>query len=51
MGHQSGSNGEEPEVNSHREISPDEIAVHIKHMRESNQSVFSASIDSMDAED
>ena len=35
LGHQSGSNGYEPEVNSCHEISSNEIAVYIIQMRKS----------------
>ena len=53
LGHQSGSNGMNPEVNSRHEISLDEtsIYIYIRQMRESNLPLFSASIDSMDVED
>ena len=38
-------------MNSRYEISPDEVAIHIKRMRESNPLVFSTSIDSLDVEE
>ena len=44
LGHQSSSNGENPEVSSHKEISLDEIVTHI---REFNSPVFSDDINSM----
>ena len=51
LGHQSGSNGEDSEVNSFHEISPNEIAIYIRRMREYNKPVFSDSIDSMSVEE
>ena len=51
LGHQSGLNGVDLKVNSHHEISPNEIAIYIRWMRESNPPLFSASIDSIDVED
>ena len=50
LGHQSGSNGENPEVNSRHEISLDKISVYIRRMRESNLLMFSDDIDFMSAE-
>ena len=40
LGRQSGSNEEAPKVNSRYEISPDDIAVHIRWMRESAPPLF-----------
>ena len=37
-------------MNSHREISPDEIKTHIRQMRESNSPMFSDDIDYISAE-
>ena len=51
LGRQSGSNGEASEVNRHYEISPDDIAVHIRRMRESVPPLFSATIGSIYVED
>ena len=51
LGRQSGSNGEAPEVNSRYEISPDDILVHIKQMKESILPLFSATIGSIFVED
>ena len=51
LGRQNGSNGDNPKANSCHEISPDEITIYIRRMRESNSPLFSASIDSMVVED
>ena len=51
LGCQNGSNGEAPEVNSRYEIPPNDIAVHIRRMRESAPPLFSTSIDSIYVED
>ena len=40
LGSQSGSNREAPEVNSNYEVSPDDVAVHIRWMRKSALALF-----------
>ena len=51
LGHLSGSNEEVPEVNNSCEISTNNIAVHIKQMRESAPPLFLATIGYIDVED
>ena len=51
LGHQSGSNKEAPEVNSHYEASLDDTAIHIRRMRESKTPFFTAEYKYVGVED
>ena len=51
LGRQSGSNRKAPEVNSRYEISPDDIAIHIRRMREYAPPLFLATIGSIGVDD
>ena len=51
LGSQNGSNREALEVNSHYEVSPDDIAVHIWQMRKPASPLFLATIGSIFVED
>ena len=51
LGRQRGSNGKTPEINNCYEISLDDIAIHIRRMREFASPIFSATIDSIYVED